>query len=356
MMRFGHFAAFLACLVVIAHADPFTHRALKQGLSAGAESSAEASSQDGGMATADSQATSTGGLTVAEAVSTVEIVENAAVEINKTWIEFEKNVTDDSTCEEVIAAADFAVDGQVEAVAEVYASAFGTVTVEGTGSGCASATASGDATATAYLQIVIDLVVDVNFPDEDKEDGAFARAYGNLVNAATASAWAEAFADGCAAAKDGEAFVLAEQTSFARAVAAPMITAFAWAKAGAECGEKAFAESEIAAMGELGGDVEAETTSTVVTDGDATGDTGGASGATVTEIMEDEELFNARIANTKKCRGKFTFCCRTSTDDVCHCTSSRNERLFSCNAEAVEGEDKVLWVDEELGEECFCDK
>lgn len=356
MARLTLLIAFLAGLLVIGNAGPLTSRILTQ-LSAGADSTASSVSNDpDGSASASAQALSTGGLTVAEAFASTEITEMAGVEINKMWVEFQKNVSDDATCEEVIAAADVAVDSQVAAVAEVYSSAFGTVTVEGTGSGCVNAEASGDATADAFLQVIIDLIVEVNFPDEDSKDGAFANAFGNLVGAATASAWAEAFISGCAAAEDGNSFILAEQTSFGRATAVPTISAFAWAEAGAACGEQAFSNSEIVGEVMIGGNVTADTASTTIVEGEGTADATGGSGADVQEITDENGLFEARIAQTEKCRGTFTFCCRTSVDDVCHCTSSRNMRLFKCNAVATEGPDKILWVDEEMDQECFCDK
>lgn len=356
MARLALLVAFLAGLLVIGNAGPLTSRILKS-LMAGASSAAGSESNDpNAMASASATAMSTGGMTVAEAFSSTEITEMAGVEINKMWVEFQKNVTDESTCEEVIAAADVAVDAQVAAVAEVYSSAFGTVTVQGTGSGCVNAEASGDATADAFLQVIIELIVGVNFPDEDTKDGAFARAFGNLVGAATASAWAEAFITGCAAAEDGNSFILAEQTSFARATAVPTISAFAWAEAGAACGEQAFSNSEIVGEVMIDGNVTADTASTTIVEGEGTADAAGGSGANVQEITDENGLFQARIAETAKCRGTFTFCCRTSVDETCHCTSSKNMRLFKCNAVATEGPDKVLWVDEELDQECYCDK
>lgn len=48
------------------------------------------------------------------------------------WTEFQKNVSDESTCDEVIAAADITVDERLEALAAVYATAFGSVIVDGT--------------------------------------------------------------------------------------------------------------------------------------------------------------------------------------------------------------------------------
>lgn len=358
MVRLALVVSFLAGLLIIGHAAPLPKfsRLLKM-LSAGAESTASADSNDpDGEVSASSAASSTMGLTVAEALASTQIVEEAASEVMDMWLDFQMNVTENATCDEVIAAADVAVDSHVVALAEVYSSAFGTVTVEGTGSGCVDAMASGDATAPAYLQIIIDLIVEVNFPDEDPKDGAFARAYGNLVGAAVATAWAEAFVSGCAAAENGSSFILAEQNSFGRATAVPAITAFAWAEAGAECGMTAFSDSEIVGTVMIDGSVEADATSTTVVEGMGDITATGGSGADVNEITDPEEAFQARIAEVSRCRGKFTFCCRTDSEDICRCTSSRNERLFSCEAVATEGDEQVLWVDDALGEECVCTK
>lgn len=355
MPRYILFGAFFIGLLAIGHAEPsiLNRRLLAKSATANASSTAVSTGEEG-EASASSTATSTGGTTIAKAFANSTIIEEVAFEVREMWREFQKTVSDESTCDEIIAAADTTVDERLEALAAVYATAFGSVSVDGTGSGCVGAESSGNATASAYLQVIIDLLVEVKFEGEDAKNGAFATAYGNLVGAATAKAWANALIDGCAAADQGEAFLFAKQETFATATATPAIIAFAWAQASAECGEKAFSESGIEGLVSNDGNSKVTSDSETETKGPATASAEGAGGATTEE--DPKLIVDVKIAEAERCRSSYIFCCTTSPNEICRCTSSQNERLYRCKAEASEGTDKILWVDSEKNKECYCDK
>eukprot|EP00803_Ostreobium_quekettii_P008037 evm.model.scf_1092.1 EVM.evm.TU.scf_1092.1 scf_1092:13860-16478(+) len=330
MTRSALVCAFLAALLVAAQATDFSgarRQLLQGGGSASASSSAGASSNDAdGMAAASSNVVVTEGTGVAEAFASTEINEQSVAAVKEIWVRAREVIPENASCEDVRLGVDAEVMESVSAIAEVYASAFGTVTIDGTGEGCADAAASGDATATAYLQVIIDVAVELVFEgDEDKANESFAQAYGDLVTANVAQAWAEAFASGCASAEAGSSFILAEQNSFARAVASPIVIGFAWAEVGQSCGEEAFSESEI--FGEITGDDDnvAEVDSTAIVEGMGTADATGDAGAGTMEVdPADVKVVDDKIANLKKCTGSQGVCCRTD-EDICRCTLSSRE-------------------------------
>lgn len=357
MTRSALVFAFLAALLVAAQATDLSgaRRHLSQ---ARAGSSAGATSNDeNGTAVAKSDISVTDGTGTAEAFASTEINEQSVTAVKEIWLRAQSAIPDDASCEDVTAGVDVEVEESVSAIAEVYASAFGSVTIDGTGEGCVDAVAAGDATATAYLQVIIDVAAEVVFEgDKGKANEAFGEAYGNLVTASVAKAWAEAFATGCAIAENGEAFVLAEQTSFARAVASPIIIAYAWVEVGQACGEEAFSKSEIfAEISEGSAGNEATSESNAVVEGMGEAEAGGDAGADSMEVS----ALDAKIESVRKCSGSQNVCCRTE-GDTCRCTLSTRESAFRCAATKQVGSTKTLWTepneDAKTGAfECWCD-
>lgn len=356
MARSAIVCAFLAALLVAVQTTDLPRRHLLQ--SASASSGAGATSNDAnGTAAASSNIKVQDGTGSAEAFASTEINEQSVAAVKDIWVRAKDTIPADATCEGVRMGVDAEVKESVTAIAEVYASAFGSVTIDGTGEGCVDSAAAGDATATAYLKVIIDVAVELVYEgDEEKANDSFARAYGDLVTANVAQAWAEAFASGCSFAEQGESYILAEQNSFARAVASPIIIAYAWVEVGRECGEAAFSDSEIfGEISEGSGGNEAGSDSTAVVEGMGTADATGDAGASNTEV----DTLDAKIDTVGKCSGSQGVCCRVD-DDICHCTLSGRESAYRCAATKEVGSSKTLWTepnaDAKTGAfECWCD-
>lgn len=62
----------------------------------------------------------------------MQIFEDTEIEIKEMWSKFQNIVLEESSCDEVTAAAETAVNERLEALAEVYSGAFGTVSINGT--------------------------------------------------------------------------------------------------------------------------------------------------------------------------------------------------------------------------------
>eukprot|EP00803_Ostreobium_quekettii_P008239 evm.model.scf_2314.1 EVM.evm.TU.scf_2314.1 scf_2314:3217-7067(-) len=274
-------------------------------------------------------------------MNVAQVQEQSAAEVRRVWIRMREVIPEDASCEDVLLAAGDEVTASVSAIAAVYASTFGTVTVSGTGEGCVDAGASGTATATAFINVIVDVAVEIAFQgDRRAADGAFSSGFVNAVTAMVASAWAEAFISGCASASNGEAFVLAEQNSFARAVASPIITAYAWAEVGQECGEAALADSEVGAdIGAGAGGNEAGSVSNTIVEGTGSADAEGNAGADTVEVSPEEAA--------EPCTGTQSVCCLKSPEEICHCTLATIERFFKCNAVGLRVGDNgaVLWTE-----------
>lgn len=356
MARLILFGAFLIGILAVGHAEfsIMTRRMLDK--TASAESSSTARSSSGsGKAVADATAISKDGTVSASVVADTQVFEETAVEIREMWERFQETVSEDSTCEEVTGVADTVVNERLEAVAEVYSGVFGNVSINGTGTGCVSGESDAEAISSAYLQVIIDLIAEIKLEGED-EAKAFANAYGELMTGATARAWAQAFIDGCVSGEDEEASLLAEQKSFARATAVPTIVAFAWAQVGADCGMEAFSTSDAEADVSVEEETVNETESKTEIDGEGTVTAGGGAKAEVSQVTDAQGLVDIRIAEADSCSDIYAFCCFTSPSEICRCTSSPNEERFRCRAEASEGSEKILWVDAETKEECYCSK
>lgn len=361
MARITLVCAFLAALVVTAQATDFSG-ARRHLMQARASSDATAMSDSpSGSAAATSGIKVTDGEGSASALATTEINEQSAVVVKDVWVRLQTEISDDATCEAARLTSDVQVEESVAAIAEVYTSAFGTVTIDGTGAGCADAAATGDATATAYLQVIIDVALELTFEgDEEKANEAFAGVYANLLSGSVAQAWAEAFASACGTAEGGETFVLAEQNSFARAVAEPIIIAFVWAEVSQECGELAYSESKLSASISDDGATVAGADSSTIVEGEGTATAAGDAGAdTMEAALGDTTELDARIEGFDKCTGSQAICCRVD-DDICRCTLSTRESAFRCAATKEVGSTKTLWT-EDNGDastgpfKCWCD-
>lgn len=355
MGRLILFGAFLIGLLAVGHADSSITSRRMLDKTATAESSATSISTDSGKSASSSIAKSEGGTVTASVVADTKVFQETEVEIKEMWDRFQETISEDSTCEEITGVADTVVNERLEAVAEVYSSVFGTVSINGTGTGCVSGESEAEAISSAYLQVIIDLIGEIKFEGEDEAE-AFANAYAELVTGATARAWAQALIDGCVSGEDEEASLLAEQKSFARATAAPTIIAFAWAEVGADCGMEAFSKSDLDVDVGVEEETVNETESTTEIEGDGTVTAAGDSKAEVSQVTDPKGLVDIRISEADSCSDVYAFCCFTSPSEVCRCTSSSNEERFRCKAEASEGTDKILWVDAETKEECYCSK
>lgn len=356
MARLILFGAFLIAILAVGHAEfsITTRRMLDKAASAEA-SSTSTSSSTSGKAVSSAKARSEGGNVSATAVADTKVFEETAIEIQEMWDRFQETVSEDSTCEDVTGMADTVVNERLEALAEVYSSVFGTVSINGTGTGCVAAESAAEAISSAYLQVIVDLIAEIKLEGKDEAE-AFAKAYGELMTGATARAWAEALIDGCVSGEDEEASLLAEQKSFARATAVPTIIAFAWAQVGADCGMEAFSNSDFEADVSVEEDIVNESESRTEIDGDGTVTAAGDAKAEVTQVTDPKELVDIRIAEADSCSDIYSFCCFTSPNQVCRCTQSSNEERFRCEAKASEGTEKILWVDAETKEECYCSK
>eukprot|EP00803_Ostreobium_quekettii_P000278 evm.model.scf_996.2 EVM.evm.TU.scf_996.2 scf_996:17102-19369(-) len=322
---------------------------------ASASSNAGATAVDGGSASASASATSKGGIATASAFASTEIVEQATSLIVRAFEKVKLEATG-KDCVEIVVASEVEVRAQAQAVASVYASAYGEISVEGEGEACFDADAVGDAEATAFALSVARAIVEQTFESLDGNESAeaLADALAQVVAAGTAKAFADAVVSGCSTG----GFGTAAQESFAESIVTPVATAFARALAGPACPEKAV--SEVDAVGDSA--VEEENTAESNSFTEATGTTDvnavGGAGAESEVIVDEDKIKELIIEALPRCTRTYGPCCRIGNKraGVCNCARATRGRLAEpqCDMVTYEMEPVHVWEDRQTGYQCKC--